>query len=134
MGNEGSYTVPTTEADTYVSNMLAGVTRNTVLNRETGSYSNYILANGSNGLGFYPVSDGSTLAAGKAYLPLLTVYLSSTAGTRISLVFDDAETTGIDDLNQDSQGQPAIYNLNGQRLKQPVKGMYIMNGKTFIKR
>ena len=49
------------------------------------------------------------------------------------IVLDDDETTGIESLTPTlSEGEGAIYNLNGQRVNSIRKGqVYIMNGKKY---
>ena len=128
-GNADTYTLPWGPGETFVSNMLVGVTENTVLNKVDGDYTNYILAKKNGNLGFFAVADGSTLSAGKAYLPLPTASLPSSAGARgMMLVFDD-ETTGIIDVQNNIQNVRGIYNLQGQRVENPRKGLHIVNGK-----
>ena len=49
----------------------------------------------------------------------------------ISLAFDDA--TAIDNMQVVNEiANQAIYNLSGQRVAQPTKGLYIVNGKKVI--
>ena len=135
LGNAGTYDIPLGAGETYVVNMLVGVTEPTVLNKTEGANSNFILANDENGLGFYAVSNGTTLAAGKAYLTLPTSVLPSNAQS-IGLRFDG--TTGIRSLDN---GQMTIENsewftIDGRRLdaEPSTKGLYIVNGrKVFVK-
>jgi hypothetical protein len=90
-----------------------------------GGY-NYILY--SDGL-FYQVTSG-TIATTKAYLHLTS---DPTAGGARSLdiVFDDNETTGVNEVKtQKATGE--YFNLAGQRVAQPTKGLYIVNGKKVI--
>lgn len=89
----------------------------------------YVLANKSNGVGFYQWT-GGWMGAGRVYLPV-----SPEVGARGFLAFDeDGETTGISTIQNAEQGTKEIYNLNGQRVNQPAKGLYIVNGKkVFIK-
>jgi hypothetical protein len=70
------------------------------------------------------------MGAGRVYLPV-----SPKVGARGFLAFDeDGETTGISTIQNAEQGTKEIYNLNGQRVNQPAKGLYIVNGKkVFIK-
>lgn len=71
---------------------------------------------------------GSTLPAFSAYFD------STTYGAREFSIFTEDETTGISSM----QAEPAkmfdnqYYNLNGQRISQPAKGLYIKNGKKYI--
>jgi len=72
----------------------------------------------------------STLAlpTNKAYLKV-----ADAAAHSLSCWFDD-ETTGISSINNESLtiDNGAFYNLNGQRVTTPQKGLYIVNGKKFI--
>lgn len=130
-GDANTYTIPWGLGETIVSNMLAGVTENTVLNKVDGDYTNYILSNKNDKLGFYAVADGSTLSAGKAYLPLPTASLPNIAGARgVKFVFDDEQTTDIiivGRINTDARYE--VYDLQGRKVRKPVKGLYVVNGK-----
>ena len=90
--------------------------------------SGYILATVDGNQGFYPVNStsGNHVAKGKAYL-------ATGSGARLSMVFDDEVTTGV--ATVEAKPQPtltAVYNLNGQRVQQPQKGLYIVNGKKVL--
>ena len=77
------------------------------------------------GVGFYKLTSGKTLGVGKAYLN----YPSSNA--REFFGFDD--TTGINDVRgqkEDVRGE--YYDLQGRRVSQPTKGLYIVNGKKVV--
>lgn len=131
-GNEGSYPIPWGAGETVVANMLVGVTEDTQLNKVDGDYTNYILAKKNNKLGFYAVTDGSTLSAGKAYLPLPTAQLPSVTGARqLTMVFDD-ETTGIQQIQSDVKSNGDYYDLQGRRVSTPTRGLYIVNGKKVV--
>lgn len=131
-GNEGSYPIPWGAGETVVANMLVGVTEDTQLNKVDGDYTNYILAKKNNKLGFYAVNDGSTLSAGKAYLPLPTTQLPSGTGARqLTMVFDD-ETTGIQQIQSDVKSNGDYYDLKGRRVSTPTRGLYIVNGKKVV--
>jgi hypothetical protein len=133
-GEENTYSIPPGPGDIIVSNMLVGVTEDTPLNKVDGDYTNYILAKKGGNLGFFAVTDGSTLSAGKAYLPLPTASLPSSV-REFSLIFDDEETTGVTNIRtKKADVRDEYYNLAGQRVAQPTKGLYIVNGKkVFIK-
>ena len=78
------------------------------------------------GFGFYYVnSSAATLGAGKAYLSVPTPI-----GSRLSISFDNSTTTGVQELKVSNS--EAYYNLHGQRVNAPQKGIYIVNGKKFI--
>ncbi len=81
-------------------------------------------------IGFYPWNGTTDLSAGKIYLQGKASY-----GAREFLGFgNDSETTGIDKVQvsgfkiQDSE----VYNLNGQRVMNPTKGLYIVNGRKVV--
>ncbi len=55
--------------------------------------------------------------------------------TSLGIGSDDGEITGIEAIENQQQTQNGqVYNLNGQRIMQPQKGIYIQNGKKFIKK
>ena len=131
LGNAGTYDIPLGAGETYVVNMLVGVTADKVLNKTEGANTNFILANGENGVGFYAVKDGSTLAAGKAYLSLPTAVLPSSAQS-IGFRFDDA--TNIASPQPSPEGKGDWYDLNGRRVNgaPTVPGLYIKDGRKVI--
>ncbi len=69
-------------------------------------------------------STGGTLAAGKAYLVL------SGTTPALSILFDTTGIQTVERLQDNAQGE--IYNLAGQRVVQPTKGLYIVNGKKVV--
>ncbi|MBQ9186645.1 MAG: hypothetical protein IJ144_02325 [Prevotella sp.] len=92
-----------------------------------GTTYDYILY--SDGL-FYQIGSG-TVALNKAYLHCESD--PTTSGARsLSIVFED-ETTGIGaSLMNSERVNNEVYNLNGQRVAQPSKGLYIVNGKKVV--
>jgi len=77
--------------------------------------------------GFYYVNESAaTLDAGKAYLDA-----GGSFGARLSFFFDD-ETTGISNVEGSKLNVEGYYNLAGQRVAQPAKGLYIVNGKKVV--
>ena len=71
-----------------------------------------------------------TLPAGKVYLDLTDVATSRPAN--IGINFSDNGTTGIESISASLTNTEGFYNLNGQRVAQPTKGLYIVNGKKVI--
>ena len=95
-----------------------------------GSY-NYVLQTNDGVQGFYNVT--STIAAptaGKAYLHTTTA-LASEAKAREAWIFAGGETTGINTV-RDAVNDNRYYNLAGQRVSQPGRGLYIVNGKKVV--
>ena len=127
-GDAGTYNVPATtgvaawtaEDNAFVRGTGAAVETG------TGPY-NYILNKVGDVVGFYKAA-GQTVATNRAYLQ------SETAAARISLNFDDEETNGISAtlMNSEERIVKSIYNLAGQRVAQPTKGLYIKNGRKVI--
>ena len=85
----------------------------------------YLLTNGAQGVGFYRCS-GGTLSANKSYLQL------ESAQQSLRMRIGD-NTTGIESPVLDSEESMQIYDLMGRRVKNPEKGIYIVNGKKVIK-
>jgi hypothetical protein len=82
-----------------------------------------------------PTPDGTTMKGMRAYISVPEEMKFSVSETR--LVFNDNndnETSGIQTLTR-KKPSTVIYNLNGQRLQQPRKGLNIIDGKlTSVKR
>ena len=70
-------------------------------------------------------STGGELAGGKAYL-----VLPSGSARILAVEFDG--TTGINTVGNAMLNIESYYNLNGQRIAQPTKGLYIVNGKKVV--
>jgi len=87
----------------------------------------FALAEQGGVVGFYKVASGVKIPAGKAYLNIPSL-------SRDFVGFDfGGEATAIDAV--ESVKQPtdaAVYNLAGQRVSKPARGLYIMNGKKVI--
>ena len=105
-----------------------------ITDTENGNTNFYI----SNGKAFhvsqaqqFKVENKLTVGVHKAY-----ININVPAGAKLSLVFDDGETTGIESIdaaeNTVSVNNDAYYNLNGQRVLNPTKGVYIHKGKKII--
>lgn len=83
---------------------------------------------------FYPITEATyDFGAGKAYLLLPTNVLPS-AARGIGFTFVDAEATGISEVAESvkAQNNEGIFNLNGQRVSTPRKGLYIINGRKML--
>ena len=84
----------------------------------------YVLANGSNGVGFYKANN-NMVATNRAYINAGGSLVKSFYG------FED-DATGIKTIETiDNDG--AIYNVAGQRLNKMQKGINIVNGKKILK-
>ncbi len=133
IGDEGEYRVPHKSTTAYYANLMVGTVKAITINETDGEYTNYYLSNGASGVGFYKVNGSVEIKANRAYLPLLKNTVSGTRGF-IGMDFDDDEdgTTGISEVQQ-RVGEPDVYyNLQGQRVDNPSKGLFIRNGKKVI--
>ena len=105
----------------------AAITNKLAVSDGDDGKNDYVLANHNSKVGFYKWT-GSALAFGKVYLPA-----SEVAGAREFIGFDD-EATGIANINGEAKTlfNGEFYNIAGQRVAQPNKGLYIVNGKKVI--
>ena len=132
-GTPGVYEVPQQKVSAFLTNLLKGTTSPITLNQTEGDMTNYILANGSKGIGFYKVaSGGGTLAANKAYLQLPS-NLSATRPMMLRFEDEYGQTTDIQYLytSSDDETAPAIFDLQGRRVNGTMQqgGIYIVGGK-----
>ena len=72
------------------------------------------------------VEHAATVAVGKAYLDLEGVVLAP------GFVLDDSGTTGIKAIENSQMSIGNFYDLQGRKVVQPTKGLYIVNGKKVI--
>ncbi len=131
----GNIILTTTEdepAGDFSDNSLLGVDGNTTIS--SSGYASkviYTLANES-GLGFYKYT-GTTLGANKAFLALDAEVGASAPARGFVFSFDDA--TGVDEARvKMEEGRSEYFNLNGQRVNKPTKGIFIVNGRKVIKK
>ena len=90
-----------------------------------GEIDGYVLAKKNDKVGFYKWNGGS-LTSGKVYLP-------APAGARDYLEFSFDETTALTLVNSEKRTVNSdIYNLAGQRVANPTKGLYIVNGRKVV--
>ena len=109
-------------AGDYSTNSLTG-TMTSITNPGNAYVLNYKAATGA---GFYKLGASGTIGANKAYL----TYSSGGAPEFFSF---SGETTGIDaTLVNSEKVNSVVYDLQGRRVSQPAKGLYIVNGKKVI--
>lgn len=132
-GDPGTYKIPHALVQAYYTNMFKGNTGDPIKIEETdGDMTNYYLS-GSDGQ-FKSVSGNANIGKNKAYLQLPTKFF---AGTRsIGVTYDDEGTTGIWTIGQGAlkSERDVWYNLQGQRVDKPKKGLYIRNGRKVVVR
>lgn len=116
-------------ADAIEGNLLVAGTGAAVAS-EGGNRYNFILNADDNGVvSFYKAGD-QIVATKRAYLSLGSD--PTAAGAKVNLIFSD-EATGINNVNVNDNDNVKIFNLAGQQMKSAVKGVYIKNGKKYVK-
>ncbi len=88
----------------------------------------YVLAKKGKGVGFYLWDKSVTLNEGKVCLR------TGAISAREFLSFDEGETTSLREIRNEELGMKnaEYFNLNGQRVAQPTKGLYIVNGRKVV--
>lgn len=126
----GSYNIPVVASGTEVTeNAFLVNTDGTTFAGDNDYYYFGLLKNTLTFGTFDPSS--VAIPASKAYLKVLKSSLD--AGARLNISFADDETTGIADVRgKMSDVRGGYYNLRGQRVDQPQKGLYIVNGKKVV--
>ena len=121
----GEVAVPVAASSTtdVSANKLVGTVASTTLTAEQG----YVLTYENSVAGFRKNNNDFTLGANTAYLPV------DFAGARTFDFFNlEGEATGINAVETIKQNAEGVYNLAGQRVAQPTRGLYIMNGKKYV--
>ena len=77
-------------------------------------------------VGFYLLDSSKKVPAGKAYIQL------PADAPALDFIGFGSETTGIKGMNSETSTNTGYYNLAGQRVAQPTKGLYIVNGKKVV--
>ena len=122
----GAVRIPFASGETdEITNSLIGTATGVVVNPSDA----YVLANKEpNGVGFYKLKSGQTIAANKAYLNI-------TAGAREFIGFfnNDSEITNIAEVSRKKiEVNGNFFDLQGRKVTQPKKGLYIVNGKKIV--
>ena len=119
--------IPVAESgDELLGNLLIGVSSNTEVHAST----DYVLAEKSGAAVFAQTgANAATVAAGHAYL-----HVSAAQARTRTIGIGGEDTTGIENsfIDENESGEKVIYNLNGMRVKNPTKGLYIINGKKVL--
>lgn len=109
-------------AASNVSGALTGVFAAT-----TVPDNSYVLQKHNEDVCFYKVATAKNINPFRAYL---------TAGSgdapSLTITFPENDVTGISTTLMNKKVNSEIYNLKGQRISQPSKGLYIVNGKKYV--
>ncbi|MGN1263084.1 MAG: hypothetical protein ACI4TW_03520, partial [Prevotella sp.] len=132
-GDATSETLPVLATATKAEdNALVGTLTDIYVLEDDGTNINYVLSKERDIVGFFKAAadeTGTKVGAGKAYLPIAKV----DAAKGVTFVFDN-DVTGISEIATDVKrtADDAVYTLSGVRVKNPSKGLYIVNGKKMI--
>ncbi len=125
----GYYTIPLLEGDAddvRENKLMAGANAKIA---SDATYTYYVYGVKSGVAGFYKVSaSGITVPTGKAYLQTDT---PTTARDFLDFTFGEQTTTAINAIEQ-QRTDGVFYNMAGQRIQNPTRGLYIVNGKKVI--
>ena len=124
-GTAGTHNFNIVDAMDAVENVFVG-------NKETvakdTNYDPYTLQTHNGGVAF-KLFTGDNITGFKAYLNLTP---TSTAEAKAVRIRFDEGTTEIEEPNANGQQPIVIYDLQGRRVENPTKGMYIVNGRKVI--
>ena len=113
--------------ESYQKNILLVSTRKTA--GEKGNTSVYVLADKSNGVGFYKWAGGE-LGKGRVYLPVNATQAS--ANEFYSFFEYDNQPDALKEIDLSELNDAPYYDLQGRRVKTLTKGIYIVNGHKVI--
>ena len=118
-GTAGPVSIPVVEyTGDVISNLLEGTLEETPVEAETV----YVVSGGK-----FMLFAGTSIPAHKAYLPVSAI---GEGAPSLSFEFDD-ETTGIQNIERNINDNQ-YYTLDGRRVAEPTKGLYILNGKKVV--
>lgn len=132
-GTAGTYYVPVTESSSTDKGSLSGNSLEgfTIHSNYADFYYGLKVTDGMAKFAQIqkPTGDDTfTIPAGKAFLIIHGDY-----ARELSVVFAGETTTGIANMKA-AKEDGLYYNLNGQRVNAPAKGLYIVNGKKVVKK
>lgn len=111
-------------ADNADPSMTTGLEGTCLSQAIDGSVNAYVLANSTNGIGFYRLTNEGdnpdrTIGQNKAYLTI-----AGSAGIK-AFTFDFGGTTGIENTEAAVTEEEEYYDLQGRRVLNPTKGIYV---------
>ena len=115
-----------TTADDVTGNLFQRGTGAAVASQD-GGYYNYVLGKHNGVVGFYKAG-GMTVAKDKAYIQ------TTISSAHIFIDLEDMGVTGVNEITNTNltNNTNDIFDLQGRKVVQPTKGLYIVNGKKVI--
>jgi hypothetical protein len=77
-------------------------------------------------------NNGNKIKAFRATFSFGNIILNDVSSSRITMSFNGDETTAVNEIVRESVADDRYYNLSGQQVKTPTKGVYVENGKKVI--
>ena len=120
---EGYYTFEITdEAVTYPATNLLKISDGTAVNGV------FVLAKSGDNVGFYKWMGGA-LSAGRVYVDAP----ANAARDYLEFTFEESDVTAISEVtNTNRTNNTNVYDLQGRKVANPTKGLYIVNGKKVL--
>ena len=128
-GIKNDYEIPVAASSSTAKGDLMGNTAAATAYNAYDGYDLYMLAlNGEGKAQFTKVTSGS-IVAGKSFLKLS----SSATARELNVVFADDDVTGVNTVNVERGAvNEDFFDLQGRKVAQPTKGLYIVNGRKVI--
>lgn len=129
-GGEATVTIPiVAEGTSYNTNKLWAITEDDYVSKANDdSYTNYVLSVQDNKVVFASIDEvAAPIKAGQAALSLPKINTAKSLSLSPEQV-----TTGINTVQGSGVKVNGYYDLQGRRVSQPTKGLYIMDGKKII--
>ena len=133
-GAADTYSIPTTsEAGAALGTNLLKPSTGEKIDGNVSGYTRYVLSEADGKAVFQCIwneKDGNDV---RPTIPVGKAYLEVPVGGGARTLYINAETTGINNVEHAGQFTfGTVYNMAGQRVAQPTKGLYIMNGKKVV--
>ena len=114
----------TPDAVTPAEEFQGTLTAKTFTADDLANYDHYVLS----GKNFYWAAEPGTIPANRCWIQLAK---DSGAPAQLAIVFEGG-TTGINNVERGALNVEGCYTLDGRRVANPTKGLYIMNGRKFV--
>lgn len=100
--------------------------------KDNENWDNYIMVKDGESMVFKLSSGTGVIAAGKAYYSIRRDQAKPAASAPYFSIDFGGNTTGIRTIDNGQPAESKYYNLAGQHVDKPTKGLYIVNGKKVV--
>ena len=126
--SEGAHKLKQMSSAAPVEGNKLQASRGSIVGGSAPAYDIYVLAEKKDKIGFYKLGNGIVVPDGKCYLEI-----KKSTGAPDYLAFYFGDVTGVNDVRSkmaDVRGE--VYDLQGRKVAQPTRGLYIVNGKKIV--